>query len=112
MYNAASDGGPHGKGFLGHADSVFNEKQGRDHCSTLLYAQTRLLQSSFSTTDTVHIAEDTSESAFIRHSGAHEIVTGSPQNSAYMYIYACYEVIDFSSHDQVTPQAMEIALIF
>ena len=45
-----SAGGLHGKGSLAHADSVFNEKQGRDHCSTLLYTQTRHLQNSFSTT--------------------------------------------------------------
>ena len=39
-------------------------------------------------TDTVHAAEDASESAFIRYmyAGADEIVTCSPQNSAYMYI--------------------------
>ena len=37
-------------------------------------------------TDTVHVAEDASESAFIRYPvhGADEIVTGSPQNSAYI----------------------------
>ena len=61
-------------------------------------------------TDTVHVAEDASESAFIRYPGADEIhvVAGSPQNSLYMYMYitfvhyACYEVmtsLDFSSHD-------------
>ena len=38
-------------------------------------------------TDTVHIAEDASESAFIRYPGADEIVAGSPQNSVYMYMY-------------------------
>ena len=37
-------------------------------------------------TDRVHVAEDASESAFFRYPGADEIVTGSPQNSAYMYI--------------------------
>ena len=37
-------------------------------------------------TDTVHEAEDASESPFIKYPGADEIVTGSPQNSAYMYI--------------------------
>ena len=77
--------GLHGEWFGGHADSVFNEKQGRYHGSTLLYARTRLLQSSFHT-DTEHVAEDASESAFIRYSGADEIVKGSPQNSPYMYI--------------------------
>ena len=35
-------------------------------------------------TGTVHAAEDMSESAVIRYPGADEIVTGSPQNSAYM----------------------------
>ena len=51
-------------------------------------------------TDTVHdVAEDASESAFIRYPGADEIVAGSPQNSVYMYMYitfvhyACYEVM-------------------
>ena len=45
-----SAGGLHGKEFRGHADSVFNEKQGRNHGNTVtvLYARTRLLQSSFS----------------------------------------------------------------
>ena len=40
-------------------------------------------------TDTVHVAEDASESAFIRYLGADEIhvVAGSPQNSVYMYMY-------------------------
>ena len=28
-------GGLHGKGFGGHADSVFNEKQGRNHGNTV-----------------------------------------------------------------------------
>ena len=37
-------------------------------------------------TDTVHVAEDASESAFIRYRGVAEIVMGSPQNSEYMYI--------------------------
>ena len=92
-------GGLHGEGFGGHADSVFNEKQGRNHGNTVLYARTRLLQSSF---------KDTRELAFIRYPGADEIVAGRPQNSVYMYItlvhYACYEVmtsgsLDFSSHD-------------
>ena len=32
-------------------------------------------------TDTVHVAEDASESAFIRYPGSDEIVTGSPQNA-------------------------------
>ena len=59
-------------------------------------------------TDTVHVAKDASESAFIRYPEADEIVAGSPQNSVYMYItfvhYECYEVmtsgsLDFSSHD-------------
>ena len=60
-----SAGGLHGKGFGGHtADSVFNEKQGRNHGNTLLYAPTRLLQSSCS----VHVA-DASESAFISYPG-------------------------------------------
>ena len=42
-----------------------------------------------------HVAEDASESAFIKCPGADEIVTGSSQNFAYMYIshYACYEVM-------------------
>ena len=50
-------------------------------------------------TDTVHVAEDASESAFIRYPVADEIVAGSPQNSVYMYMYitfvhcACYEVM-------------------
>ena len=34
-----SAGGLHGKGFGGHADSVFNEKQGRTHGNKLLYAR-------------------------------------------------------------------------
>ena len=34
-------------------------------------------------TDTVHVAEDASESAFIRYPGADKIVAGSPQNSVY-----------------------------
>ena len=38
-------------------------------------------------TDTVHVAEDASESAFIRYPGADEIVAGIPQNSVYMYMY-------------------------
>ena len=37
-------------------------------------------------TDTVHVAEDASESAFTKYPGADEMVTGSPQNSRYMYI--------------------------
>ena len=45
MHLISADG-LHGKGFEGHADSVFNEKQGRNHGKTLLYAQIRLLQSS------------------------------------------------------------------
>ena len=73
-----SAGSLHSKGFGGHADSVFNEKQGRNHGNTLLYARTRLLQSNvLSHTDTVHVAEDASESAFIRYPGADEIMTGS-----------------------------------
>ena len=40
--------GLHGKGFGGQADSVFNEKQGRNLGNTVLYVQARLLQSSFS----------------------------------------------------------------
>ena len=54
-------------------------------------------------TDTVHhVAEDASESAFIRYhqvSRTDEVVAGSPQNSVYMYMYitfvhyACYEVM-------------------
>ena len=45
-------------------------------------------------TDTVHVAEDASESAFIRYLGADEIVAGSSQNSVYITFvhYACYEV--------------------
>ena len=37
-------------------------------------------------TDTVHVVEDVSESAFIRYPGVDEIVMGSPQYSAFMYI--------------------------
>ena len=56
-------------------------------------------------TDTVHVAEDASESAFIRYPGADEIhvhvVADSPQNFVYMYItfvhYACYEVMTVQS---------------
>ena len=47
-------------------------------------------------TDTVHVAEDACESAFIRYPGADEIivVTGSSQNSADVTVhYACYEVM-------------------
>ena len=62
-------------------------------------------------TDTVHVAEDASESAFIRYPGAEERVAGRPQNYVNMYRYtyitfvhyACYEVmtsLDFSSHDK------------
>ena len=36
--------------------------------------------------DPVHVAEDASESAFIRYPGADEIVTGSPENSTHMHI--------------------------
>ena len=36
--------------------------------------------------DTVHVVEDVSESAFIRNPGVDEIVMGSPQYSAFMYI--------------------------
>ena len=47
---------------------------------------------------TVHVAEDASESAFIRDPGANEIVTGSPQNAAYSHVHvhvpsACYVVM-------------------
>ena len=91
-------GGLYGKGFGGHADSVFNEQQGRNHGNTvLLYAQTRLLV--LSHTGTVHVAEDASESALVRYPGANEIVTGSPQKHVHD---ACHEVmtaLDFSSHD-------------
>ena len=38
----------------------------------------------------VHVAEDASETAFIRYRGVDEIVMGSPQNSAYMYIMLFY----------------------
>ena len=80
-----SAGGLHGKGFGGHADSVFNEKQGRNHGNH--YCMLKLVFFKvLSHTDTVHVAEDASGSAFIRYPGADEIVTGSPQNSAYMYI--------------------------
>ena len=71
-----SAGGLRGKGIRGHADSVFSEKQGRNHGSTVLYART------------VHVVEDASGQAFIRYPGADEIVTGSLQNSAYMCHYA------------------------
>ena len=49
-------------------------------------------------TDTVHVAEDASESAFVRHPGANEIVTGSLQKHVHD---ACYEVMTsgFSGHD-------------
>ena len=38
-------------------------------------------------TDTAHVADDGSESGYVRYPvhGADEIVTGSPQNSPYMY---------------------------
>ena len=46
-----SAGGLHGKGSGGHGDSIFNEKQGRNHDNTLsVYTRTRLLQSSFTVT--------------------------------------------------------------
>ena len=65
---------------------VFSMKS-RVEITTIQY---RMLELVFfkvlSRTDTVHVAEDASESAFIRYPGADEIVTGSPQNSAYMYI--------------------------
>ena len=86
-----SAGGLHGKGFGGHADSVFNEKQA---CRVEIMAiQSRycMLELVFfkvlSHTDTVHEAEDASESGFIRYPVADEIVAGSPQNSVYMYMY-------------------------
>ena len=41
-------------------------------------------------TDTVHVAEDASESAFIRYPVADEIVAGGPQNSVYMYMYITF----------------------
>ena len=44
----------------------------------------------FSQTDTVHVAEDASESAFIRYPGADEIVTGSPQTD-YSYTYIIHD---------------------
>ena len=44
-----SAGGLHGKRFGRHADSVFNEKQGRNDGNALLYARTRLPQTSFLT---------------------------------------------------------------
>ena len=93
-----SAGALHGKGFGGHADSVFNEKQGRNHGNTVRvqYCMVELVfYKVLSHTDTVHVAEDaTGESAFIRYPGADEIVVGSPQNSVY-YIctFACYEVM-------------------
>ena len=37
-------------------------------------------------TDTVDVAEDESESAFMRYPGVDGIVTGNPQNSVYLYI--------------------------
>ena len=82
-------GGLHHKGFGGQADSVFNEKQGRNHGNTL-YCMFRLVfLKALPHTDTVHVAEYASKSVFIRYPGADEIlvVTGSPQNSAYMYRY-------------------------
>ena len=55
------------------------------HCCMLELVFFKVL----SHTDTVHVAEDASESAFIRYLGADEIhvVAGSPQNSVYMYMY-------------------------
>ena len=49
-------------------------------------------------TDTVHVAEDASESAFIRYPGAEEIVAGSPQNSVYMYMYMYITLILYIMH--------------
>ena len=43
-----------------------------------------------SQTDTVHVAEDASESAFITYPGADEIVTGSPQTD-YAYMYTIHD---------------------
>ena len=63
---------------------VFSMKSRVEIMEYILCARTRLLKV-VSHPDTVHDAEDASESAFIRYPGADEIVMGSPQNSAYMY---------------------------
>ena len=68
-----SAGGLHGKGFGGHADSVFNEKQGRNHGNDYCMLELVSVFKVLSHTDTVHVAEDASESAFIRYPGADEI---------------------------------------
>ena len=56
------------------------------------------------TDHTIHVAlRRSSESAFIRHSGADEISTGSPQNSAYRYMDIMHDTkpwhFEFTSHD-------------
>ena len=85
-----SAGGLHGKGVGGHPDSVFKEKQGRNHGNAVsIVCSNSSSASKFFHTLTqyfeVHdVEEDASESAFIRYTGADEIVAGSPQNSAYM----------------------------
>ena len=91
-----SAGGLDGKRIGGHADSVSMKSR-----VEIMAIQCCMLELVFfkvrSHTDTVHVAEDTSESAFIRYSGADEIVAGSPQNSVYYSTcalhYACYEVM-------------------
>ena len=83
-----SAGGLHGEGTGGHSDSV--SMKSRVEIMAIQYCMLELVFFKvFSHTDTVHVAEDSSESAFIRYPGADEIVAGSPQNSVYYNTCTC-----------------------
>ena len=90
-----SASGLHGKGFRGHADIiVFSMQRSLLEIMAVHYCMLNLVFFKvLSHTDTVHVAENASESAFIRYPvhGADEIVTGSPQNSAYIYRHVHYD---------------------
>ena len=56
-----SAGGLHGKGFVGHADSGFNEKQVRNHGNPDHHCMLKLVFFKvLSHNDTVHVTEDAS----------------------------------------------------
>ena len=57
-----SAGGVHSKGFGSHADSVFNEKQGRNHGNTMsCFVLELVFFKVLSHPDTVHVAKDAIE---------------------------------------------------
>ena len=85
-----SPGGLHGKGLEvgGHALQIVFSMKRSVEILAIHYCMVELVSFKvLSQTNTVHVAEDAGESAFIRYPGADEIVTGSLQtDSAYMYI--------------------------